>query len=175
MADCQTRNSKSITCTSTVKPHHSERTEEKTALTALGKVAETNRKASTLSKFMKPDHKRMSRVMGYALTIGDADAWSGFATVAMAKATVAERAGLAWAALRALDTPEQVEQVVEAVLSHAGYPLPALLSPMSDARWWASIANRSERKAYALAAYDAMSLEDQMAFRKYISEVEIAA
>ncbi|MCE8006006.1 hypothetical protein [Aestuariivita sp.] len=46
---------------------------------------------------------------------------------------------------------------------------------MDDARWWASFASLKERKAYALAAYEALPERDQMAFRKHISEVEIAA
>jgi hypothetical protein len=46
---------------------------------------------------------------------------------------------------------------------------------MDDARWWASTATLNERKAYALAAYDALPFSDQMAFRRHICEVEIAA
>lgn len=124
---------------------------------------------------MKRDHKRMSRMMGYALTLGDADAWVGFATVATARMTSEERAALAWAALRSLDTPEQAEMVAEAVLQFADYPLPTFLSPMDDARWWASFASLKERKAYALAAYEALPEREQMAFRRHISEVEIVA
>ena len=117
----------------------------------------------------------MSRVMGCTLTIGDADAWAGFSTVAMARMTIEERAALAWAALRSLDTPEQVELVAESVLKFADCPLPTFLSPMDDARLWASFASLKERKAYALAAYEALPPREQMAFRKHISEVEIAA
>jgi len=88
---------------------------------------------------------------------------------------VEERASLAWAALRSLDTPEQAEQVAKAVLSFADYPLPSFLNPMPDARLWASCASTEELKAYALAAHDSMTVRDQMAFRNHISEVEIAA
>lgn len=133
------------------------------------------KKRSSFSQFMKPEHKRMSRMIGYTLTLGDADTWAGLATVAMARLTVEERAALAWAALRALDTPEQAEQVAEAVLSFADYPLPTFLNPMEDARWWASFASLKERKAYALAAYEALPMREQMAFRNHISETEIAA
>ena len=136
---------------------------------------DTPRNTSSLSKYMKPEHKRMSRMLGYTLTLGDADAWAGFAIVATARMTVEERAALAWAALRSLDTPEQAEMVAEAVLRFADYPLPTFLSPMEDARWWASVASLKERKAYALAAYEALPLKEQMAFRRHISEVEIAA
>ncbi len=128
-----------------------------------------------LGNLMKPEHKRMSRMIGYTLTLGDADAWAGFTTVAMARLNVEERAALAWAALRALDTTEQAEQVAEAVLSFADYPLPTFLSAMDDARWWVSFASLKERKAYALAAYEALPFQEQMAFRNHISEMEIVA
>ncbi|SLN70905.1 hypothetical protein [Roseisalinus antarcticus] len=124
---------------------------------------------------MKSEHKRMARVIGYTLTLGDADAWAGFTTVARVRLTIEERAALAWAALRALDTPEQAEMVADAVLAVAGYPLSTFLNPMEDARWWASFASLKERKAYALAAYEALPFREQMAFRNHISEVEIAA
>ncbi|WP_138058735.1 hypothetical protein [Sulfitobacter pontiacus] len=51
---------------------------------------------------------------------------------------------------------------------HAGYPIPTFLSVMSDARWWASIASRDERKAYALAAFEALAISDQSAFLEYV-------
>ena len=133
------------------------------------------RKTSSLSRHMKPEHKRMSRMMGYTLTLSGFDAWEGFSLVAMARMTTAERAALSWASLRSLDTPEQVELVAESVLKPAGCPLPTFLSPMADARWHAAYASPTERKAYALAHYEALSPREQMAFRKHISEVEIAA
>lgn len=133
------------------------------------------KKRSSFSQFMKPDHKRMSRMIGYTLALGDADAWAGFTTVAMARLTVEERAALAWAALRSLDTPEQAGQIAETVLTFADYPLPTFLNPMDDARWWTSFASLKERKAYALAAYVALPIREQIAFRNHISEVEIAA
>ncbi len=117
----------------------------------------------------------MARVIGYTLTLGDADAWAGFTTVARARLTSEERAALAWGALRALDTPEQAEIVAATLLTFADAPLPTFLNPMEDARWWASFASLQERKAYALAAYEALPMREQMAFRNHISEVEIAA
>ncbi len=123
---------------------------------------------------MKPEHKRISRVMGYALTIGN-DAWGSAATLAAARMTIEERAAWAWAALKSLDAPEQVEEVAKAVLCFAGYPLPTFLNPMEDARLWATSASLKERKAYALAAYNALPFREQMAFRNHISEVEVAA
>lgn len=123
---------------------------------------------------MKPEHKRMARTLGYSLALGDADGWSDFATLAMARLTVQERASLAWSALRTLDA-EQAELVAETALSFAGYPLPSFLSPKDDAQSWASLATLTERKAYALAAYEALPAREQMAFRKQISEMQVAA
>ena len=132
------------------------------------------RKRFPLSELIKPAHKRFSRVVGYVLTQGNSDAWLGLATVAKARLTPGERVSLAYAALRSLDTPEQAEMVAESVLTFADYPLPTFLNPMEDAQHWASHASLKERKAYALAAYEALPEREQMAFRRHISEVEIA-
>ena len=134
-----------------------------------------NKKRYSLGNLMKAEHKRIARVIGYTLTLGDGDAWASLSAVASACLSVEERAALALAALRALDTPEQSELVAETVLTFAGYPLPPFLNPMEDARWWASFASLKERKAYALAAYEALPLAEQAAFYDHISEVEVAA
>ncbi len=65
--------------------------------------------------------------------------------------------------------------VAIAATGAAGRPLPTLLRVMDEAPQWASYASRSERKAYALAAHDAMSFEDQLAFFRQTREMEIAA
>ncbi|UWR34477.1 hypothetical protein K3759_05135 [Sulfitobacter sp. W027] len=132
------------------------------------------KKRSNLGRHIAPDHKRMSRMIGYCLTLQTSDAWLGFSKVASAKLDATERASLAWAALMALK-PEHVELTAAAVLKAAGSPLPAFLGGLDEARFWASCATRSELKAYALAAHDAMSAQDQAAFFQHISEVEIAA
>lgn len=128
-----------------------------------------------IKKHMPDAYKRVARSVGYSLLLSDENSWRGLAVILAAQITPEERAALSWASLRSLDAPEQVEMVAEAVLPHAGYPLQTFLNPMSDARWWASCASRSEIKAYAIAAHDAMNFADQMAFRNHISEVEIAA
>lgn len=123
---------------------------------------------------MNPNHKRMARVMGYALVLHDADAWLGFAKVATARMSEEERAALAIAALLSLP-PARAEQCAADVLQPALDPLPAFLGGMEDARHWASYASTAELKAYALAAHDALTVRDQIAFRQHISEVDIAA
>jgi len=115
----------------------------------------------------------MSRMLGYCLTLGGADAWAGFSVVAAARMAETERAALAFAALNSLDQ-EHAEMTAAASLSSAGAPLPPFLGGMDDARFWASWASRSELKTHALAAYEAMSAKDQLAFYRHISEVEIA-
>ncbi|WP_299677470.1 hypothetical protein [uncultured Roseobacter sp.] len=116
----------------------------------------------------------MARAVGYALAVGSSEAWLKLSRIAAIRLDARERAGLAYAALSTL-SDEDARAVAETALTAAGYPLPPLLTPMNDARWWASIASRAECKAYALAAYEALSPAEQMAFRNHISEVEISA
>ncbi|MGC9370310.1 MAG: hypothetical protein ACP5DX_12285 [Paracoccaceae bacterium] len=123
---------------------------------------------------IRPEYKSMSRMLGYCLTLGTADAWSGFTFVAAARLSEAKRAALAFASLNSLE-PEHAEMTAAASIGLAGAPLPSFLGGMEDARLWASHASRSELKAYALAAYEAMSAADQAAFFRHISEVEVAA
>lgn len=135
----------------------------------------SNRKnGSHLSQHMKHEHKRMSRMLGYCLTADDSKTWAGFSVVAFARLSSAERVSLAFSALNSLSTQTAVS-VSAAVIGQAGDPLPSFLGGMSDAKDWAAIAGIQELKAYALAAFEALPLEDQMSFRRHISEVEIAA
>ncbi|SIT81854.1 hypothetical protein SAMN05421849_1565 [Pontibaca methylaminivorans] len=117
---------------------------------------------------MKPGHRRTARALEFALTLGDADAWSDFAGLAAHHLTEAERAGLAFAALARL-APEQAERVACLALGAAGAPLPAFLAVMDEARLWASLASRAERKAYTLAAFEALGGSDRAAFLQHVS------
>ena len=123
---------------------------------------------------MKPEHKRMSRALGYALTLGDPVAWGGFSALCRARLTVIERASLAVAALRSLPDDFALDTSA-AALGATSAPLPAFLGGMEDARSWASWASPSELKAYALACFEAMPPKDQAAFFRHISTVEVAA
>lgn len=49
------------------------------------------------------------------------------------------------------------------------------LEGMKAARDWAESASRNDLKAYALAAFEAMTAEDRAAFVQHISKVEKAA
>ena len=128
----------------------------------------------SFGKVVAPAHKLMSRMLGYCLTLDTAEAWSGFRIIAAARLSETERAALAFSALNSLD-PDHAEMTAVASFGSAGMPPPPFLGGMDEARFWSSYASRSELKAYALAAYEAMSPADQMAFRRHISEVEIAA
>ncbi|MBL4917750.1 hypothetical protein [Szabonella alba] len=123
---------------------------------------------------MQPDHKRMSRMLGYTLTIGTPEAWQGFRRVAQVRMTEAERAMLAFFMLNTLSR-DLAEGIARFALNAAGDPLPPFLGGMEDARSWAGWATRDELKAYALASFEAMTPQDQAAFFQHISTCEVAA
>ncbi|MGR3624873.1 MAG: hypothetical protein ACU0A0_01135 [Limimaricola sp.] len=108
-------------------------------------------------------------MLGYTLTLGDFDAWDGFTQFLIAKLKPVERGALAWAALRSLE-PEHAEATAETVLGGAEGPYPPFLDPMRDARFWASLASRRVRKAYALAAFESLSAKDQAAFLDHVTD-----
>lgn len=128
----------------------------------------------SISNRMNPKHKRMSRTLGYCLAIGSEEAWAGFRFVALACLEEVEAAQLAYFTLSSLH-PENIEKVSRLAIGSAGSPAPAFLGGMEDARTWAAWASRQELKAYALAAFEAMTPRDQAAFFQHISNVEIAA
>lgn len=55
-----------------------------------------------MSTLQKPDHQRVAKSVGYALTLGDEAAWHGLTIVMLARLTELERAALAYAALNSL-------------------------------------------------------------------------
>lgn len=121
---------------------------------------------------MKPEHKRMSRMIGYCLTLGTLEAWAGFRFVASVRMSEAERAMMAYFALTSL-RPENAELTAATAFKSVGDPLPAFLGGLDDARTWAHFASRNELKAYALAAFEAMPARDQAAFYQHISTLEV--
>ncbi len=134
-----------------------------------------NRKRpANFSDFAKPEHKSLSRTLGYSLTLGTVEAWSTFAFVASARLSPMERGSIAAAALKSMPL-DLATMAAAAVIGAAGDPLPAFLGGMDDARHWASMASRSERKAYALAAYEAMTAKDRAAFSRHITGKGVAA
>ncbi|WP_201152207.1 hypothetical protein [Rhodovulum sulfidophilum] len=123
--------------------------------------------ASATLKYASDAHQWAARLLAAALTLEDFGGWA-------ARLTARERASLAYAALRSLE-PEQAEMTAATVLRAAGAPMPPFLRGMEEARFWASLANRAELKAFALASFEAMAPHDQTAFLRHISEIEVAA
>ncbi|WP_146193145.1 hypothetical protein [Maritimibacter sp. 55A14] len=103
-----------------------------------------------MQKYAKRDHKRAARMLGYSLTLGTVEGWEAASEIWRLRLTATERAALSWAALRSLD-PDQATMVAETVLGGAGAPLPPLMDPMTDARWWVEHASSAEIESYLLA------------------------
>jgi len=100
-----------------------------------------------------------------AAEAGDADACT-VAIRALRKLPGLQVATIAACAFFALDD-DAAEDVIRGVLRRAGWPLPDALAPMYGARLWARDASRSERKAFALAAFEALGTDDQQAFLRF--------
>lgn len=64
-------------------------------------------------------------------------------------------------------------EIIHAHLS-PGHPIPNPYGLMTEAREWASWASTAERKAYALACYEALPPADQVAFLSHVSGEEAA-
>ena len=128
---------------------------------------------SNFGKSIKPTHKRMSRAMGYCLTLDDTSGWYDFVRLCRANLNKNEQINLATAGLFVL-TPDEREIVAAKVLGADGAPLPSFLGGMDDARFWASTATHNDLKAYALAAYEALPVKEQNAFRWHIGSAEVA-
>ncbi len=60
------------------------------------------RRRSAMSMFAKDNHKRIAKVLGFALTLGTESAWHGLTIILMARLSEAERASLAFASLNSL-------------------------------------------------------------------------
>lgn len=131
------------------------------------------RKRSLLSQKLTPAHKGMSRALGMCLHLANQGEWLKFSKSALLRLTRAERKSLAKAALLSLGVSSREEVAAEA-MSAAGGPLPTFLGEMDDARFWASMATNTELKAYALAAYEALPVAEQNAFRWHVGSVEVA-
>ena len=56
-----------------------------------------------MSKYGKPAHKSVARMIGYVLTLGDEADWWNLSAVLYARLTRKERTALAFAALMSLD------------------------------------------------------------------------
>lgn len=67
--------------------------------------------------------------------------------------------------------PDFAESVVREAFIGAGHPTPCLLDDaLSDARFWASMANANELRAYAMACIEIMSADRREKLARWVSE-----
>lgn len=113
----------------------------------------------------------VARTIGCALTGADEFSWDVAATVFCSQLLEAERASLAWAALKSLD-PDQRDLVFEALgQEEAGFPISSEEDVMDAATMWAEGASETEARAYAIACYFRMEPAAQADFREYLGKV----
>lgn len=121
-----------------------------------------------------PAHKAIARELGYALTLCRNYGWQSFTDLAATRLSDTERAALAFAALQSL-SPKLAELTAAHALGASGCPLPPFLGGMDEARLWAACATTAERKALALAAFEALAPRDRAAFLNHVTQKELAA
>lgn len=115
-------------------------------------------------------HKRVSRAVGYALTVGLPSHWNASAVVWEANLRPDERADLARSVLMAM-SPDDIAELAADLLEGAGFPLPPFMdSPSGEAHLWSEVASRDEVQAYCLASFRALSAKDQVEFVSYVSK-----
>jgi hypothetical protein len=113
--------------------------------------------------FAADPHRRVSRTLGYALTLDTPEGWAGLTFVLKARLSVTERARLASACIDAL-APE----LAEAASGGAGMPGAPLFTHLDEAGLWSDLATREELKAYCLASFERLSPADQSAFLAHV-------
>ncbi len=113
------------------------------------------------------EHKSAARALGFALTLGDFDAWAETRFIWGARLKPAEIGAMAYTCLTAIE-PETAWDVVETALGTAGRPLPPFMYLSSEAAFWASVAAPDELRAFALASFNAMNVRDQSDFLGYV-------
>ena len=124
---------------------------------------------SYFSKAVSREHKGAARLLGFALHLGDFDAWVKASAAWSIRLSNEERAAMAFAALKSLP-PCQAEMTVQAALPQgAGMPHAPLFSEMDQAGHWADLASEEELDAYCLAAFNRMASHRQAAFLKHVS------
>ena len=79
------------------------------------------------------------------------------------------RVAFAEAVLRVLTRPERDDVGMRAA-DLAGPPRPTFRDTLDEARLWAGVAYHSELRAYALAAFEAMSEAQRSRFLKHVTE-----
>ena len=128
------------------------------------------------SKYLKDAHKIAVRTIGYALTLGNVDAWAGASQVLRKRLTANERAAMAWAILGSLNK-EQVLLVIESFncFKESNFPNVCLHDPVAEAKFWVADASPEEINTYAMACFNKMSPETKQQFIAYLQEKNGAA
>jgi hypothetical protein len=124
----------------------------------------TERRAKLPWHLFKAEHKAVGRSVCFALGVETTDAWFDLAEIIFARLTLEEKAGLAFAAMRALpsDIRWDIVQALGEVELPTGSPLPPFTEDIaSDANWWASSASNEELRAYFVAIINYMSDDDK--------------
>jgi hypothetical protein len=137
----------------------------------------------------KERHKRAVTMLSHCLALDDAAAWHDAAVVWLARLTPPELLSIVDMALRALAADSLTDEATGrlladldddqrinaadrmnemAVMLGAGMPIAPLFNFMDEATFWADMATRAERKAYALACFNRLHAADQAAFLAYV-------
>jgi hypothetical protein len=120
-----------------------------------------------IAKNMPDRIKRVSKMLGYCLYLGDQNGWWGLVTVLRARLTRVERVSIAFVALKSLDRDDAL-LTAEAALGGAGQPIAPLFNYMDEATFWADMAEPDELDAYCLASFKSMAPGRQAAFLEYV-------
>ncbi|MFD1193344.1 hypothetical protein ACFQ3C_01500 [Seohaeicola saemankumensis] len=130
---------------------------------------------NALSEYANPKHKAATRSLGYALTLGDEASWRGLIIVLMSRLTIEERAALAFSTLRSMG-PDEAAMTAKAALEEAtaGMPIAAFDGVISEAAFWADLADPDELDAYCLACFNRMAPARQAAFLSFVQRRAVA-
>lgn len=112
---------------------------------------------------MRPPDELATDAIAHGFASHTSAAWSAAVPVLLDSLDCERRMALAIAAMAACD-PDDLDEIVTAISSGAGSPVPPFEAVMSEAMFWADLASRDELKAYAVATFLRMQPRDQSAF-----------
>lgn len=122
----------------------------------------------SIARHIPNDIKRVSKSVGYALWLDNADDWFNLPVILRARLHARQRAALAFMALKSLDREGALLTAEAALSDGSGQPIVPLFNHMDEAAFWADIASDGELKAYALACFTRLSPGNQAAFLDYV-------
>jgi len=104
--------------------------------------------AKGFGRLVRPAHAAVARDLGFALTLGNSRDWVGFATVCASRLTLAERGGLAWAAM--LTLPADILRQVAEAAAEAAVAAEGEADPFDTDHWRDGVAeHRASRRRAA--------------------------